>query len=83
MLTRNIPAPEVTVGSVWFMGGKHQEVVERVNLVSDEIGTPGTIPHVRLAVLDTEGKQTKPMPFLVAAWRVLKYGMPSQAFQRP
>lgn len=80
MLTRDIPATEVTVGSVWFMSGKHQEVVERVDLVNDEIGRTGSIPHVRLAPLDSEGRREKESPFLVAAWRVLKYGVPSEAF---
>jgi hypothetical protein len=59
---------EVQVGTVWFVWGKHQEVVERVG------------DMVRLNQLDSDGRKLKPDPTRVEAWRVLKYGVPSQAF---
>ena len=79
---RTIAAPEVTVGSKWFVWGKHQEVIERVEPGEAEWFNGKVIyyPLVRLCRLDSKGKRLKPDRTLVAAWRVAKFGVPSEAY---
>lgn len=82
-MERDIAAPEVQVGTVWFVWGKHQEVIERRDRYEEEWlnGHLSYIPSVRLHALNSQGERTKkPHPFWIAAWRLVKYGVPSEAF---
>ena len=80
-MNRDYAAPAVTVGSVWYVWGEHQEIVERYAVQSNEVGAPPTIPMVRLCPLDADGRPKKGKPRIpVQAWRVEYYGEPSLAF---
>lgn len=85
-MTRDVKAPEVLVGTVWFAWGKHYEITERY--IDHEIvrnkhdkDRRFEIPTVRLHELNPDGsRKGKPHPFPVAAWRVAYYGSRSLAF---
>lgn len=85
-MERDLEASEVQVGTVWFVWGKHQEVIERHDEYEGDRewlnGQLRYLPTVRLCPLDSKGKRLKPDPFFVAAWRIVKFGVPSEAFQR-
>lgn len=83
---RDIQADAVVVGSVWFVFGKHMEVVDRRDRYPGDTewlnGHLRYIPTVRLCPLDSSGKRMKPERVWVAAWRILNFGAPSEAFSK-
>ena len=61
--------PEVTVGSVWYVWGQHQEVL------AERPGANGR--EVRVAPVGAKNGKQHPW---VEAWRVSKHGRPSAAY---
>lgn len=80
-MNRDYEAAEVTVGSVWYVWGEHQKVVERYEAHTNEAGAPSKVTMVRLNPLNSDGTLKKvKTTFPIQAWRVLHYGEPSVAY---